>query len=297
MSHPQRGLPDGDSDPTAGLPARGPGGDAAALDDAHWRSPAVDEALARLRQEPGPEPVALDRIWRRLDGALVAADAGDAGDPRVGTSQRAGGDARLADAGQGAWWVAGGAVVLSSFIILALLLRDDPPSPRQVTTAMAEQRATTAAAPVADAPRVVETSSAPPAPPPSLVAAPAGSGPTDPAPAIAQAPNAAAGESDPRALRTRPSPDDALRTEVRLVEKARDALARNDPAEALRALRHHERRFASGQLVEERAALEIIAHARMSNAALALPLSVRFLDRYGSSVHAQAVREAVAALR
>ncbi len=55
------------------------------------------------------------------------------------------------------------------------------------------------------------------------------------------------------------SRDTSLADERTLLEVARTALARDDTAGALQALRAHEARYASGRLVEEREALVVVA--------------------------------------
>jgi hypothetical protein len=58
------------------------------------------------------------------------------------------------------------------------------------------------------------------------------------------------------------SDGDTLADERSLVDTARTALSRNDATAALDALAQHERRFPSGQLAEERLALQVLALTR-----------------------------------
>ncbi len=297
MRDPKLGLPDGGDDSGTAPPDHGQDGAAPPLDDQSWRTPAVEDALRHLGWGPAPDADTFERVWQRIDGALIAGEAGGAVKGRPGAVQRAPASAPSVDAGRGAWWVAAGATLLSTAVIVALLLSDDSPAPRHAVAVRPGVPTPSAAAPITAEAPTAEPERAPEAQTPPDATEPQSPPPV--AETLVERPptTAAPAPAEPRAELPRPSPDDALRSEVRLVERARDALAHNAPAEALRALSHHRRRFPAGQLVEERAALEIIAHAHMRNAAVALPLSARFLDRYGSSVHAQAVRDAVDSLR
>jgi len=68
------------------------------------------------------------------------------------------------------------------------------------------------------------------------------------------------GASRPRdEARRRAAADDPLRAELRLIDDARAALDRGDPAAALKAVASHRRRFPDGALVPEARALRAIA--------------------------------------
>jgi hypothetical protein len=86
------------------------------------------------------------------------------------------------------------------------------------------------------------------------VAPPATSPPTDPKPPPAE----------PRTAKTKPagsakSAGDAYAMELRVLQPAQRAVARQDFASALAAIAEHDRRFPSGKLAEEREALRVKA--------------------------------------
>jgi hypothetical protein len=91
------------------------------------------------------------------------------------------------------------------------------------------------------------------------------------------------------ALRER---DRELAAERALLEKARTALARQVPAAALEALSEHERRFADGQLREEREGLEVLALFAAGNVERARTRVIEFRARYPQSVLLRAIRSA-----
>lgn len=88
---------------------------------------------------------------------------------------------------------------------------------------------------------------------------------------------------------------DMLDAERSLVEQARAAFARNDPAGALVTLNQHEREYPSGQLAEERMALQIIALADSGADAKAKELAKKFRARFPQSLLMPAVESRVPA--
>jgi len=79
----------------------------------------------------------------------------------------------------------------------------------------------------------------------------------------------------------KPAPtDDTLAEERSLMEMARTALSRNDAPAALEALKQHERRFAAGQLAEERMALQVLALSRAGRTDEAQTLAKKFRAKF-----------------
>lgn len=128
-----------------------------------------------------------------------------------------------------------------------------------------------------------------PAPSETVVATPS-------PPALAASPRIAAPEPDltsfdpPRHLAAARQPHRALSQEeeyareLRLLQPAREALAREDFASALAATAAHERRFPRGQLVEEREALRIVALAGARRTAEARAAAAAFHERFPHSL-------------
>jgi hypothetical protein len=85
---------------------------------------------------------------------------------------------------------------------------------------------------------------------------------------------------------------DRVLREAQLVADARDALG-HDPNGALTLVQQAAREFPSGQLVEEREAIAIRALAKLGRSEAARARAERFLARFGSGPHAEAVRRAI----
>jgi hypothetical protein len=115
---------------------------------------------------------------------------------------------------------------------------------------------------------------------------------TDDAPLLAApaatAPVATAVNS-PRA-RERNAP--TLAAELALLDTARRALRRGDPAAALALLARHAREFPSAQLSDEAAAIRVEALARKGDRAGAHAAARRFLEAHPGSPHADRVESA-----
>ena len=88
------------------------------------------------------------------------------------------------------------------------------------------------------------------------------------------------------------SPDTSLAAELALVRSVRTAIDRDDPDAALAAVAEHERRFPTGQLVEERKSLRVEALCRAGKAPQARAEAQVFLRDHPSSPHADRVRSA-----
>src|SRR5439155_25608859 len=86
-----------------------------------------------------------------------------------------------------------------------------------------------------------------------------------------------------------PHRPDNLGAERSLVEQARAALLRHDDAAALAALQQHEREYPSGQLAEERMALQVLAYSESGDPAKAKDLAAKFRARYRNSLLMPAV--------
>jgi hypothetical protein len=86
----------------------------------------------------------------------------------------------------------------------------------------------------------------------------------------------------------------SLAVERRLLDAARQALARGEPQAGLAPLELHAKRFANGKLSEEREALGVRLLAALGNRAAALERTERFHRRFPNSLFAPAVDNAVA---
>jgi hypothetical protein len=87
------------------------------------------------------------------------------------------------------------------------------------------------------------------------------------------------------------SPMEADRVELRLLRKARVAVARGDFATALSPLAEHARRFKNGRLAEEREALRVKALAGLGRTEEARRAAAAFRARFPRSVLRPAVSE------
>jgi len=86
--------------------------------------------------------------------------------------------------------------------------------------------------------------------------------------------------------------DTSLSAELAIVRRVRAALERDDATAALAAIAEHERRFATGQLVEERKSLRVEALCRAGKPAQARAEATTFLREHPGSAHADRVRAA-----
>ncbi|MEQ9501864.1 MAG: tetratricopeptide repeat protein, partial [Deltaproteobacteria bacterium] len=98
-------------------------------------------------------------------------------------------------------------------------------------------------------------------------------------------------EKQPRPKRRRA---DTTARERALLERARTALGRSQPEEALAALREHRTRFKRGRLREERAALVVAALSQLGRHDEAAAAARRFLRRYPNSLFGPMVEAAMA---
>ena len=107
-------------------------------------------------------------------------------------------------------------------------------------------------------------------------------------PSKASAAAAAPTERPSRAKRTAPAKSttdsDAYAVELQLLQPAHQAVARHDFASALVVIAEHQRRFASGQLVEEREALRVKALLGLGRTAEAQRAGTAFRERFPRSV-------------
>lgn len=85
---------------------------------------------------------------------------------------------------------------------------------------------------------------------------------------------------------------DRVLREARLVADAREALG-SSPSKALSLVTAAAKEFPRGQLVEEREAIAIRALAKLGRTEAAQSRADRFLARFGSGPHAEAVRRAI----
>jgi len=133
---------------------------------------------------------------------------------------------------------------------------------------------------------------APPINSPSPVGAPV-SGSSRPA-AGARGPTASPGPNPAAQVApAQPRPGDSLGAERSLVDQARAALARHDTAAALAALAQHQQAFPSGQLAEERLALQVMAMAQSGQLDRARELAQLFRAQHPDSLLLPAVEASV----
>jgi hypothetical protein len=90
---------------------------------------------------------------------------------------------------------------------------------------------------------------------------------------------------------------DRLADERRLLDRARSSLVRRDAAEALSALRSHEKAFARGQLVEEREGMRVQALVLAHDFGSARTAGERFRKTYARSVFLPVVDRALESAR
>ena len=121
-----------------------------------------------------------------------------------------------------------------------------------------------------------------PAEPPPAAAPPPAVAPAEPPPVAAAPVNAA----------PRRAADAAA--EGQLLESAREALGRGDASRAREQLAEHERRFAGGQLAEERRALTVVALSQLGERDLAQAAARDFQERHPHSLFLEVVRAALA---
>ncbi|MGK3990129.1 hypothetical protein WME99_44205 [Sorangium sp. So ce136] len=132
--------------------------------------------------------------------------------------------------------------------------------------------APTPSGPVTSAPLPLQTSALP-GPPPAAVASP---------------PRSTTAAS--RARSAPVAPADALREQVALIDRARDALGAGDAAGCLSELDAYDRRFPRSAMGEEATVLRIEALIRLGARARAADLGRRFLASRPTSPHAAGVR-------
>jgi hypothetical protein len=89
----------------------------------------------------------------------------------------------------------------------------------------------------------------------------------------------------------RPSPSGAVRDELRLLRRARGAVAREDFAAALLPIIEHARRFRNGRLAEEREALRVKALVGLGRTEDARRAAASFEARFPNSVLLPAVNQ------
>jgi hypothetical protein len=117
-----------------------------------------------------------------------------------------------------------------------------------------------------------------------------GPGPGEPLVRAEPAPRSPVASSAIEAVIRRPAaspstaPHDDASAEVRLLERARQALARTEFSSALTALAHHERRYPAGRLAEEREALKVIALAGLGRRDEAQRVAGEFRKHFPRSV-------------
>jgi outer membrane biosynthesis protein TonB len=87
-------------------------------------------------------------------------------------------------------------------------------------------------------------------------------------------------------------PESSADTEIRLLQRAHDALGAK-PADALGFAEEHERAYPAGSLLQERELIAISALARLGRAADARSRADRFLSRFPTSAHRRRIEAVV----
>ncbi|HTN87691.1 MAG TPA: outer membrane protein assembly factor BamD, partial [Sorangium sp.] len=101
----------------------------------------------------------------------------------------------------------------------------------------------------------------------------------------------------PRARSAPVAPADALREQVAIIDRARDALGAGDAAGCLSELDAYDMRFPRSAMGEEATVLRIEALIRLGDLARAADLGQRFLASRPTSPHAAGVRALLGATR
>ncbi|WP_437757021.1 hypothetical protein [Sorangium sp. So ce1389] len=180
-------------------------------------------------------------------------------------------------------WSLGTAIGVGLLGAGVALLR--PPAPPSVAAPSGEPLAASAP-PIAPAPIAPAPTPSGPAPTPSgpvTIALPG------PAPAAVASPPRST-SSAPRARSAPVAPADALREQVAIIDRARDALGAGDAAGCLSELDAYDRRFPRSAMGEEATVLRIEALIRLGDRARAADLGQRFLASRPTSPHAAGVR-------
>jgi hypothetical protein len=124
----------------------------------------------------------------------------------------------------------------------------------------------------------------PPAPPAIVAPVEPAVVPVMPVPEIVPVPT-------PRSARSTPP----ARSEIAVLRRAHEALARDQASQALLILEQHRRRWPKGALVQEREVLAIQALTRIGDTAVARARAERFLSDFPESILVPRVRELVPA--
>ncbi|WP_438008172.1 hypothetical protein WME89_05330 [Sorangium sp. So ce321] len=193
-------------------------------------------------------------------------------------------------------WSLGTAIGVGLLGAGVALLR--PPAPPSAAAPSGEPPAALAP-PTAGEPPAAST---PPVAPAPIAPAPTPSGPVTSAPLPPQTsalpgPAPATVASPPRSTSAAPrarsatvAPADALREQVAIIDRARDALGAGDAAGCLSELDAYDRRFPRSAMGEEATVLRIEALIRLGDRARAADLGQRFLASRPTSPHAAGVR-------
>lgn len=246
--------------------------------------------LLRAERQAQPDGAAEARNWAAIEHRLTH---GPPPPPAAEAAPTAFG------AAAGLKLVAGLAVIAAVGGLLAAGGRGDPepaPQDRSVAAAIAPAREDSPAPPPSLEPAVAEAPS--PEPPPTDPGIAAPTEPPTPAPTSDPAPPE---KRPPRTKKTSdkpPAPDaadtppaaDDFAAELQLLAEIRGALKRGDPAGALTKIDEHARRFARGQLVQERMASQVEALCGLGRVDDARRVASQLLERWPDSTHAPRVR-------
>jgi hypothetical protein len=246
-------------------------------------SPKLLRDALRAGRDDLPRPDEIDRMAERLAAAIqVPPVAGPMNVPSLPAPRgfwkwpvlKFGGPMLLAAAvGGGIWMAAGPRPWTSRFS-----------SDTSALDSASSERISAEPPRIRPAPVVEVQPTADPSPPHEAESEPPRRSPTqDKPPASVRPPPPAPADSAPAAAAVPPLPA-AEDTEVRLLHKAQDD-AESNPEGALVRVAEHERRFASGVLVQEREVLAITALMRLGRAAEAHDRAAAFRDRFPGSAY------------
>ena len=224
-------------------------------------SPEAKELLRQARMAFSPPDGRIEAVRSAIQAQMAAFPGAtpSISSPASGVATRA-----LAAAGWGPGQIVASALVIGALGaggLTAWLLSDrSSPAPLASIEAPARAQPASAAAPAEPAEEGIPPSATPPSldPTPAWQASPADLPPSSKLLSLPR--DRARGSNRKTPLEPTPARvPDSLAEEVRLLRDARSALDRGEPAQALRVLNDHEKRFQRGTLYEERLATRVQA--------------------------------------
>lgn len=160
------------------------------------------------------------------------------------------------------------------------------------TAAVVVDPTSEAPAPSAAPAKVVAAKPAPPSPPepPALEPPPA---PEPPPTATAQPRSAVAPPPTPVPAKPKAAPATDLRPQIQLLERARAALRKRAPAEALAALDRYRKLYPNGAFAQEASVLRVEALQQSGQHAKASRLAQDFIRKHGDSPHVERLSQSL----